>query len=168
MAEALLAAVGPVRLLLAGKGYDGGHLRRRLAAEGVAAVITSTTSRRAPIPCDAVAHGERNRVERMWCRLKDFRRVATRYNKLAKTISQASSSPQSQPIGSIESGPQRTCPIPQAARGAGLSGAVRQSMQRSSSSSSAACVELHRRPLTSARGIQRHNIVSDRLVELRS
>ena len=84
MAEALLAAGRPVRRLLADKGYDAGHLRRRLAAQGVEAVIPSTTSRRAPIPYDAVAYRERNRVERMWCRLKDFRRVATRYDKLAR------------------------------------------------------------------------------------
>ena len=84
MAEALLAAAGPIRRLLADKGYDADHLRRRLAAQGAEAVIPSTTSRRAPIPYDALAYKDRNRVERMWCRLKDFRRVATRYDKLAR------------------------------------------------------------------------------------
>ena len=84
MAEALLAAAGPIRRLLADKGYDADHLRRRLAAQGAEAVIPSTASRRAPIPYDTVAYRDRNRVERMWCRLKDFRRVATRYDKLAR------------------------------------------------------------------------------------
>ena len=84
MAEALLAAAGPIRRLLADRGYDADHLRRRLAAQGAEAVIPSTTSRRAPIPYDTVAYRDRNRVERMWCRLKDFRRVATRYDKLAR------------------------------------------------------------------------------------
>jgi transposase len=84
MAEALLAAAGPVRRLLADKGYDANHLRRRLAAQGAEAVIPSTASRRAPIAYDTLAYRDRNRVERMWCRLKDFRRVATRYDKLAR------------------------------------------------------------------------------------
>jgi len=83
MAEALIQAAGPFRKLLADKGYDADHLRRRLAERGTEAVIPSTTSRRAPIPYDTLAYKDRNRVERMWCRLKDFRRVATRYDKLA-------------------------------------------------------------------------------------
>jgi transposase len=84
MAEALIRAAGPFRRLLADKGYDANHFRRLLAERGAEAVIPSTASRRVPIPYDAVAYKDRNRVERMWCRLKDFRRVATRYDKLAR------------------------------------------------------------------------------------
>jgi transposase len=83
MAAALIRAAGPIRRLLADRGYDADHLRKLLADQGAEAVIPSTTSRRAPIPYDTVAYRDRNRVERMWCRLKDFRRVATRYDKLA-------------------------------------------------------------------------------------
>ena len=84
MAAALVRAAGPIRRLLADRGYDADHLRKLLADQGAEAVIPSTTSRRAPIPYDVVAYRDRNRVERMWCRLKDFRRVATRYDKLAR------------------------------------------------------------------------------------
>lgn len=84
MAHALIEAAGPFHKLLADRGYDADHLRRRLAERGAEAVIPSTTSRRAPIPYDTAAYKDRNRVERMWCRLKDFRRVATRYDKLAR------------------------------------------------------------------------------------
>ena len=84
MAAALIQAAGPIRRLLADKGYDADHLRKLLAEQGAEAVIPSTTSRRAPIPYDTLAYRDRNRVERMWCRLKDFRRVATRYDKLAR------------------------------------------------------------------------------------
>jgi transposase len=84
MAKALIKAAGPFRRLLADKGYDAAHLRRHLAERGTEAVIPSTASRKAPIPYDAGAYKERNRVERMWCRLKDFRRIATRYDKLAR------------------------------------------------------------------------------------
>lgn len=84
MANVLIRAVGPFRMLLADKGYDADHFRRLLAERGVEAVIPSTASRRKPIPYDANAYRDRNRVERMWCRLKDFRRIATRYDKLAR------------------------------------------------------------------------------------
>lgn len=84
MAAALIRAAGPIRKLLADRGYDADHLRKLLADQGAEAVIPSTTSRRAPIPYDIVAYRDRNRVERMWCRLKDFRRIATRYDKLAR------------------------------------------------------------------------------------
>ncbi len=36
-----------------------------------------------PIPYDTEAYRLRNMIERLWCRLKDWRRVATRYDKLA-------------------------------------------------------------------------------------
>lgn len=84
MAEALIQAAGSFRRLLADRGYDAGHLRRRIAERGAEAVIPSTASRKTLIPYDAAAYKERNRVERMWCRLKDFRRIATRYDKLAR------------------------------------------------------------------------------------
>lgn len=84
MAAALIQAAGPFRKLLADRGYDADHLRRLLAQRGAEAVIPSTASRRAPIPYDVLAYRDRNRVERMWCRLKDFRRIATRYDKLAR------------------------------------------------------------------------------------
>ena len=84
MAAALVRAAGPIRRLLADRGYDANHLRALLAGQGTEAVIPSTTSRRVPIPYNVAAYRDRNRVERMWCRLKDFRRVATRYDKLAR------------------------------------------------------------------------------------
>lgn len=86
MASALLAAVGRMRCLIADKGYDADHLRAALAARKIKAVIPSTTSRRRPIPYDKVAYRNRNRIERMFCRLKDFRRIATRYDKLARNF----------------------------------------------------------------------------------
>ena len=82
--RALLHRAGPVRRLIADRGYDANHLRRFLAEQQAEAVIPSTTSRRAPIPYDAAAYKDRNRIERMWCRLKDWRRIATRYDKLAR------------------------------------------------------------------------------------
>jgi transposase len=84
LAAALVDAAGPARRLIADRGYDANHLRRLLAERGIEAVIPSTITRRQPIPYDAEAYRDRNLVERMWCRLKDWRRVATRYDKLAQ------------------------------------------------------------------------------------
>lgn len=89
MAAALLAKAGPVTRLIADKAYDTNALRQRLAQRGAEAVIPSTASRREPIPHDRAAYRQRNLIERMFCRLKDFRRVATRYDKLARNYAAA-------------------------------------------------------------------------------
>ncbi|ORE91739.1 transposase [Stappia sp. 22II-S9-Z10] len=83
LAARLVDLAGPVERLIADRGYDANHLRRRLADRGTEAAIPSTTSRRSPLPYDRAAYRLRNVVERMWHRLKDFRRIATRYDRLA-------------------------------------------------------------------------------------
>ena len=89
VARALLQRVGPVRRLIADRGYDANHLRRFLAEQQAEAVIPSTMSRRKPIPYDTVAYRDRNRIERMFGRLKDWRRIATRYDRCAHTFMSA-------------------------------------------------------------------------------
>ena len=85
MAEGLIApAAGRFERLIADKGYDTNAIRSAVAALGAEAVIPTTASRRAPIPYDRTAYRARNLVERLWCRLKDWRRIATRYDKLAR------------------------------------------------------------------------------------
>lgn len=86
MAHALLAEAGRITALVADRGYDATHLRRALAERGAEAVIPSTGSGRIPIPYDTVAYRRRNLVERMWGRLKDRRRLATRYDKLGRNF----------------------------------------------------------------------------------
>lgn len=84
VAADLIERAGPIRHLLADKAYDANHLRRLLAKRRIKAVIPSTASRTRPIAYDATLYKERNRIERFWCRLKDWRRIATRYDKLAR------------------------------------------------------------------------------------
>jgi len=86
MAQALIEGVGRFDRLIADKGYDSMALRDLLASRGAEAVIPSTASRRQPIPYDRDAYRARNLVERLWCRLKDWRRIATRYDKLARNF----------------------------------------------------------------------------------
>ena len=66
MAHALIEAAGPFQSLLADRGYDADHLRKRLAERNAEAVIPTTTSRKRPIPYDTVAYRQRNTVERLW------------------------------------------------------------------------------------------------------
>lgn len=82
-ASALLDKCPAPARLLADKGYDANSLRNRLAEAKTEAVIPSTRSRKAPIPYDATAYRDRNMIERAFCRWKDWRRIATRYDKLA-------------------------------------------------------------------------------------
>ena len=88
-APALLDKCPAPTRLLADKGYDANSLRSRLAATKTEAVIPSTRSRKAPIPYDAEAYRNRNLIERAFCRLKDWRRIATRYDKLAINFASA-------------------------------------------------------------------------------
>lgn len=85
-APSLIARVGPIAGLIADRAYDANSLRDLLAKDGAKAVIPSTTSRKQPIPYDRVAYRCRNQIERMFARIKDFRRVATRYDKLARNF----------------------------------------------------------------------------------
>jgi len=65
------------------KGYSSGKVRRYLRRRGIGAVIPRKSNERPNPHFDRAAYRERNRVERLINRLKQFRRVATRYEKLA-------------------------------------------------------------------------------------
>lgn len=84
MAPALIeAARGRFDSLLADRGYDSNAIRAAIASQDAEVVIPATRSRKVDIPYDREAYRARNLVERLWCRLKDWRRIATRYDKLA-------------------------------------------------------------------------------------
>lgn len=87
--QVLVAAPGRFKRLLADRGYDANHLRRDLKAGGSTPVIPSTRSRKRPIRHDERRDRDRWRIEAAFCRLKDFRRVATRYDKLAANFGSA-------------------------------------------------------------------------------
>lgn len=84
MAPALIeAARGRFDKMIADRGYDTNAIRAAIQNQDAEVVIPATRSRKAPIPYDRNAYRTRNLVERLWCRLKDWRRIATRYDKLA-------------------------------------------------------------------------------------
>jgi transposase len=82
-APELLARLGRARYLLADKGYDADALRRSLRQTGIVPVIPGRRNRKRAIRYDKQRYRDRHLVENAFCRLKDFRRVATRYDKLA-------------------------------------------------------------------------------------
>ena len=82
----MLAAAGPVRRLLADKGYDADRLRKNLRQAGTVPVIPGRINRKRHIQYDQRRYRDRWRIEAAFCRLKDFRRIATRYDKLARNF----------------------------------------------------------------------------------
>ena len=86
VAPDLLSLAGPLGRLIADKAYDTNTFRQLLAAQATDAVIPSSGRRKQPISHDALAYRQRNLIERMFGRLKDFRRIATRYDKLARNF----------------------------------------------------------------------------------
>ncbi len=75
--------------LIGDTGYDALELRQNLAFRGIATVIPTHPTRTHKWPIDLETYKERNLVERMFNRLKDFRRIATRYDKLARNFASA-------------------------------------------------------------------------------
>ena len=85
-ARLLLPVLPPAQELLADRGYDSSKFRAALQAKGIAPRIPSSRSRKVPIPHDAELYKQRHRIEIMFGRLKDWRRVAMRYDRCAHTF----------------------------------------------------------------------------------
>lgn len=83
-ADLLVGETVGMKRLIADRGYDANHLRATLRDQGTIPVIPGRRNRKRPIQYDQRRYKDRWRVEAMFCRLKDFRRVATRYDKLAR------------------------------------------------------------------------------------
>lgn len=69
--------------------YDANGLRSFLRERGTIPVIPNNPTRKRFHAFDKQAYKRRNLVERMFCRLKDWRRIATRYDKLARNFHSA-------------------------------------------------------------------------------
>lgn len=78
--------MAPSASLIADKGYDADHLRNFLQSQGTTAVIPNKINRTNLYPFDSVLYRTRNVIERMFCRIKDFRGIATRYDKTARNF----------------------------------------------------------------------------------
>jgi transposase len=67
--------------LLADKGYDGDRFRENLLISGILPIIPPRSNRKTRVHPDYRRFKDRNRVERMFGKLKQQRRIATRYDK---------------------------------------------------------------------------------------
>lgn len=83
MAPPLLEALAPTRRLIADKAYDAARLRDWLRERRIEAVIPGRAARNVVYPLNRKAYRRRNVIERMFGRLKNWRRIATRYDRLA-------------------------------------------------------------------------------------
>jgi transposase len=82
-AEQLIDSADP-DALLGDKAYDADPLIDTLTQRGITPVIPPKANRKAPRVCDFALYCERNLIERFFNKLKHFRGIATRYDKLAK------------------------------------------------------------------------------------
>ena len=85
-AEPLIRRTKPARKLLADKAYDSAALRQWLQKRGTKPVIPNKSNRKQPFSFDRRSYKQRHRIENAFCRLKDFRRIATRYDRLARNF----------------------------------------------------------------------------------
>ena len=69
------------KALLADKGYDGDRFRESLLLRGILPIIPPRSNRKTPEHPDYRRYKDRNRVERRFAKLKQQRRIATRYDK---------------------------------------------------------------------------------------
>ena len=72
--------------LIADRGYDSNWFREALADKGITSCIPPTKSRKVPIAYNKALYRQRPKVENMFAKLKDWRRIATRYDRCAHTF----------------------------------------------------------------------------------
>jgi transposase len=80
-AAELIADLAP-GAVIADTAYDAEHFHDAIAQAGAQPVVKPRPNRKKPRPFDAALYKERNAIERFFSKLKHFRRVATRYDKL--------------------------------------------------------------------------------------
>ncbi len=77
----------PAEVVMADAAYDADHLRQAIDAKGAVAVIPNNPSRTKKHPLDKNLYAQRHLIECCFSKLKQFRRVATRFEKTARNYS---------------------------------------------------------------------------------
>ena len=83
--EALIEAVPKGALVIADRAFDADRFRRAIEVRGAVPNIPPKANWRWKSCFSLTRYRSRNAIQRMFCRLKDFRRIATRYDRLAAT-----------------------------------------------------------------------------------
>ncbi len=85
-AALMFDALPKAKAMLGDRGYDADWFRAALIAKGIAPCIPSKANRKTPIPHDRTIYRQRHRIENMFGKLKDWRRIHTRYDRCAHTF----------------------------------------------------------------------------------
>ena len=85
-AETLLTDLRDGQIVLGDKAYDADWIRDQIEAQGAAPNIPDRTNRKTRHCFSKVLYKERNRIERFFNKIKYFRRLAARYDKLGSTF----------------------------------------------------------------------------------
>ena len=79
----LIDALPPARALIADRGYDSDGFRTALEDLGITPCIPSRRNRKEPRPYDTALYRQRHSIENLFAKLKDWRRISTRYDRCA-------------------------------------------------------------------------------------
>ena len=82
----MLDSLPDAKHMLADRGYDADWYREALEEKGITPCIPSRKGRKVPIPHDTDRYKKRHKIENSFARLKDWRRVATRYDRCPKVF----------------------------------------------------------------------------------
>ncbi len=85
----LLSSLPKAKVLLGDKGYDSDWFRAALASQGIAACIPPKANRKVQYHYNKQHYRQRNKIENLFGRIKDWRRVATRYDRCPHTFMSA-------------------------------------------------------------------------------
>lgn len=85
-AAVLIDPLPKARALLGDRGYDANWFRNALKEKGIEPCIPSKRNRKIQIEYDKTLYKQRHKVENMFAKLKDWRRVYTRYDRCAHTF----------------------------------------------------------------------------------
>lgn len=85
-AKRLIRRTKAARKLLGDRAYDSAELRQWLEDRGTKPIVPNRSNRKQPFSFDKKSYKQRHRIENAFCRIKDFRRIATRYDRLARNF----------------------------------------------------------------------------------
>jgi transposase len=76
----------PAQAVTADKAYDSEKVRQQIKDEGAVPVIPSRSTANKKAHCPKRIYRRRHKIENYFCRIKDWRRIATRFDKLARNF----------------------------------------------------------------------------------
>ena len=85
----LLSSLPKANELLGDKGYDSDWFRTALTERGITPCIPPRSNRKVQYHYDKALYKQRHKIENVFARIKDWRRVATRYDRCAHTFMSA-------------------------------------------------------------------------------